>query len=106
MAGTGGDAQIVFATDNGARQYHAIRYANGTWSPLGELKDILGTVTAKSVAAASVNGEFQLAVTTADNKTLHTVRHADRTWDTPVTVPLQGLPAAPGALAITATWTP
>ncbi|MEU3750701.1 MULTISPECIES: S1 family peptidase [Streptomyces] len=106
MAGTGGDAQIVLATDNGTRQYHAIRYADGSWSPLGDLKPILGTVTAKSVAAASVNGEFQLAVTTADDKALHTIRHADRTWDTPVTVPLQGLPAAPGSLAITATWTP
>ena len=106
MAGTGNDAQIVIATDNGTRQYHAIRNGNGTWTPLGELKPILGTVTAKSVAAAPVNGELQLVVTTADNQVLHTIRHTDRTWDTPIAVPLQGLPAAPGNLAITPTWTP
>ncbi|MFJ6793898.1 S1 family peptidase [Streptomyces sp. NPDC091268] len=106
MAGTGNDAQIVIATDNGTRQYHAIRYANGTWSPLGDLKDILGTTTAKSLAAASVDGELQLAVTTADGKVLHTIRHTDRTWAATATTPLRGLTAAPGALAITATWTP
>ncbi|MFF4583549.1 trypsin-like serine protease [Streptomyces sp. NPDC001373] len=106
MAGTGNDAQIVIATDDGTHQYHAIRNGNGTWTPFGDLKPIIGTVTAKSIAAAPVNGELQFAVTTADNKVLHTTRHTDRTWDAPTTVPLQGLPAAPGSIAITPTWTP
>ncbi|MGI5451330.1 hypothetical protein ACQEVM_37350 [Streptomyces sp. CA-243310] len=61
-------------------------------------------MTAKSVAATHVNGEVQLAVTTNDNKLLHTIRHTDRTWDNPVTVALQGLPGGPSQLAITATW--
>ncbi|MFI9064417.1 hypothetical protein ACIGQE_21520 [Streptomyces sp. NPDC053429] len=49
-------------------------------SPFGDLKDILGTVTAKSVGVAHVNGEAQVAVTTGDGKGRHTIRHADRTW--------------------------
>ncbi|MFC9388553.1 trypsin-like serine protease [Streptomyces venezuelae] len=104
MTGSGDETHIVIATDNGARQYHAIRNFNGTWSPLTEIKSILGTVTAKSVATATVDGEVVVTVTTADGKLLHTVRHADRTWATTGTVPLQGLPAAPGAHAITGTW--
>ncbi|WP_329448723.1 S1 family peptidase (plasmid) [Streptomyces sp. NBC_01426] len=103
-AGSGDEAHFVIATDNGARQHHTIRNFNGTWAPFGELKDVLGTVTAKSVSAAAVNGEVQVAVTTADGKVLHTTRHADRTWDSPAPVALQGLPAAPGHLAMTPTW--
>ncbi|MGW2561586.1 trypsin-like serine protease [Streptomyces sp. NPDC001514] len=102
--GAGDETHIVIATDNGTRQYHAVRNFDGTWTPLTEIKDILGTVTAKSVATANVAGEVQVAVTTADGKLLHTTRHTDRTWATTTTVPVQGLPAAPGALAITGTW--
>ncbi|MER5931019.1 trypsin-like serine protease [Streptomyces sp. NPDC002054] len=102
--GAGDETHIVIATDNGTRQYHAVRNFNGTWTPLTELKDVLGTVTAKSVATANVDGEVVVAVTTADNKLLHTTRHTDRTWATTTAVPLQGLPGAPGALAITGTW--
>ncbi|MYT23845.1 trypsin-like serine protease [Streptomyces sp. SID7760] len=105
MAGSGDETHFVIATDNGTRQYHTIRAANGTWSPWGDLKDVLGTITAKSVSAAAVNGELQVAVTTTDGKLLHTTRHTNRTWDAPVTAPLQGLPAAPGNLTITATFT-
>ncbi|MFE5513016.1 trypsin-like serine protease [Streptomyces sp. NPDC056529] len=104
-AATGSDeAHFVIATDNGTRQYHTIRSANGSWAPFGDLKSVLGTVSAKSVAATHVNGEVQVAVTTSDNKLLHTIRHTDRTWDTPVPVALQGLPAGPGQLTMTATW--
>ncbi|MFD6249252.1 trypsin-like serine protease [Streptomyces roseolus] len=102
--GSGDEMHIVVATDNGARQYHAVRNFDGTWTPLTEIKSILGTVTAKSVATATVDGEVVVTATTADGKLLHTVRHADRTWATTGTVPLQGLPAAPGAHAITGTW--
>ncbi|MCX5078978.1 hypothetical protein OG321_42000 [Streptomyces sp. NBC_00424] len=69
-----------------------------------EIKSILGTVTAKSVATAYVDGEVVAAVSTADNKLLHTTRHTDDTWATTTAVPLKGLPAAPGALAMTGTW--
>ncbi|MEU8463958.1 trypsin-like serine protease [Streptomyces sp. NPDC029003] len=102
--GAGDETHVVIATDNGTRQYHTIRNFNGTWAPFAELKDILGTTTAKAVSTATVDGEVQVAITAADNKVLHTTRHTDRTWATTVPVPLQGLPAAPGNLAITATW--
>lgn len=104
MAGTGDETHLVIATDNGTRQYHTIRNFNGTWANWGDLKGVLGVVTAKSVSAAAVNGEVQVAVTTADGKLLHTTRHTDRTWDAPVTVSVAGLPAAPGDLAITANY--
>ncbi|MFE5898241.1 trypsin-like serine protease [Streptomyces sp. NPDC056488] len=103
MAGTGGDAQIVIATDNGSRQYHAIRKADRTWAGFGDLKDYLGTVTVKSLGAAYVDGEFQLTATTADGKFLHTIRHADRTWNPTVTVTTQGVTGAIGATAIAGT---
>ncbi|WP_344423352.1 trypsin-like serine protease [Streptomyces lavendulocolor] len=103
MAGAGNDAHIVIATDNGTRQYHAIRNGNGTWSPLGDLKDVLGVVTATSLSAAAVDGELQLAVTTADNKALHTVRRTDRTWAATTRLDLQGVPGTPDAIAITGT---
>ncbi|MFF3013704.1 trypsin-like serine protease [Streptomyces sp. NPDC057939] len=102
--GAGDETHIVIATDNGTRQYHAVRNFNGTWSPLTEIKSILGTVTAKSVATANIAGEVQVAVTTADGKLLHTTRHTDRTWAPATTVPTPGLPGAPGHLALTGTW--
>ncbi|MFJ7272789.1 trypsin-like serine protease [Streptomyces sp. NPDC099050] len=101
MAGIGGDAHIVIATDNGTRQHHGMRNANGTWEAFAELNGVLGTITTKSVAAAGVNGELQLTVTTTDGKVLHTTRRTDRTWATTLAVP--GLPANPGQITITAT---
>ncbi|MCX5403849.1 S1 family peptidase [Streptomyces sp. NBC_00335] len=104
MAGAGDETHFVIATDNGTRQYHAIRNFNATWSTWGELNGILGVVTAKSVAAATVGGEVQVAVTTTAGKVLHTTRHTDRTWAGTSTVPLQGLPAAPDTVTVTANW--
>ncbi|MEV6954229.1 trypsin-like serine protease [Streptomyces sp. NPDC051183] len=102
MAGIAGDAHIVIATDNGTRQYHAIRKESASWDGFGELTGYLGNVTAKSLSAAHVNGELQLTAVTADNKVVHTVRHADRTWTTtPVT--FRGVVGTLGAIAITGT---
>ncbi|MFJ1869721.1 hypothetical protein ACIOD1_34585 [Streptomyces sp. NPDC088097] len=106
MAGAGDEAHIVLATDNGTRQYHAVRNFNGTWTPLTELKGVIGTVTAKSVSAAAVNGEVQVAISTTGGQLLHTIRHTDRTWAAPTTVTIPGLPTAPGVVRITATWNP
>ncbi|MFD5429816.1 trypsin-like serine protease [Streptomyces sp. NPDC127084] len=103
MAGTGGDAQIVIATDNGTRQYHAIRKADRTWTTFGDLKDYLGTATAKSLGAAHVDGELQLTTTTSDNKLLHIIRHADGTWSPTTTVNLQGVTGTPGTTSSTGT---
>ncbi|WP_107064598.1 phospholipase D-like domain-containing protein [Streptomyces sp. NRRL S-118] len=103
MAGIGDDAQIVIATDNGTRQYHTIRKADRTWSPFGDLKDHLGTVTVTSLGAAHVDGELQLTATTSDNKLIHIIRHADRTWTPATTVTLQGVTGTLGTTAITGT---
>ncbi|MFJ7160019.1 trypsin-like serine protease [Streptomyces sp. NPDC101118] len=103
MAGTGGDAHVVVSTDGGTRQYHAIRKADGRWDSFGDLAGVLGNVTAGSVAAAGVDGELQVAVTTADGRVLHTVRHADRTWAKTLPVTLQGLPGTPGPVDLAGT---
>ncbi|MFE9137537.1 trypsin-like serine protease [Streptomyces sp. NPDC007355] len=103
MAGTGGDAQIVIATDNGTRQYHAIRKADRTWATFADLKGYLGTVTVKSLGAAHVDGELQLTATTSDNRLIHIIRHADRTWTPTTTVALQGVTGTLGTTAITGT---
>ncbi|WP_158820588.1 MULTISPECIES: trypsin-like serine protease [unclassified Streptomyces] len=103
MAGTGGDAQIVIATDNGTRQYHAIRKADRTWDSFGDLKGYLGSVTVKSLGAASVDGALQLTATTADNKLLHVIRRADRTWSPTTPVDLQGVTGSIGSTALTGT---
>ncbi|MBW5480782.1 hypothetical protein [Streptomyces bambusae] len=103
MAGAGGDAHLVIATDNGTRQYHTIRYANGTWAPFGDLKDYLGTLTAKSLAAGAVDGELQLAVTTTDNRIVHTLRHTDRTWGTAAQVTAQGITGTLGSISLAGT---
>ncbi|MEU2655992.1 trypsin-like serine protease [Streptomyces sp. NPDC007325] len=102
IAGVDGDAHVIVATDNGTRQHHAIRKANASWERFGELTGYLGNVTSKSVSATHVNGELQLIAVTADNKVVHTVRHADRTWNTtPVTLP--GVTGTLGAVSITGT---
>ncbi|MFJ7588309.1 trypsin-like serine protease [Streptomyces sp. NPDC097617] len=103
MAGTGGDAQIVIATDNGTRQYHAIRKADRTWDAFGDLKDALGSVTVKSLGAARVDGDLQLTAVTSDNKLLHVIRRADRTWSPVTTVNVQGVTGNLGTTAVTGT---
>ncbi len=104
MAGIAGDAYIVIATDNGTRQYHGMRKADGNWDRFAELNGVLGTITAKSVSAAAVNGEVQLTAATADNKLLHTIRRADRTWSSVTPVALQGVTGTLTATTITGTF--
>ncbi|MEU6621890.1 trypsin-like serine protease [Streptomyces litmocidini] len=103
MAGVGSDAHIVIATDSGTRQYHAIRKGDATWTDFGNLATYLGTTTAKSVGAASVNGELQIVVTTQDGRLLHTLRRANGTWATTVPVGLKGLSGTLGGIAIAGT---
>ncbi|WP_128978154.1 trypsin-like serine protease [Streptomyces roseicoloratus] len=102
IAGVEGDAHVVVTTDNGARQYHAIRKANASWDAFGELTGYLGNITTKSLSAAHVDGELQLTAVTTDNKVVHTIRHADRTWSTtPITLP--GVSGTLGTISITGT---
>jgi hypothetical protein len=103
MAGTGSDTQIVIATDNGTQQYHTIRKGDGTWSGFGNLTGYMGSITAKSVAAAAVDGKLQVAATTTDGKMVHTIRHTDGTWNATVPVALNGLTGTLGTLALAGT---
>ncbi|MEW1636805.1 trypsin-like serine protease [Streptomyces sp. NPDC093801] len=103
MAGADNDAHLVIATDNGTRQYHTIRYGNGTWASFGDLKDYLGTLTVKSLAAGAVDGELQLAVTTTDNRIVHTLRHTDRTWGTTAQVTTAGITGTLGSISLAGT---
>ncbi|MFJ1709809.1 trypsin-like serine protease [Kitasatospora sp. NPDC088346] len=103
MAGVGADAHIVVATDSGTHQYHAIRKGDGNWEGFGDLNGVLGQVTISSVGATAVDGAFQLAAVTADNKVLHTVRHTDRTWSAADVVDLQGVNGTRNGVAITGT---
>ncbi|WP_189533861.1 trypsin-like serine protease [Streptomyces roseolilacinus] len=103
IAGVGTDAHVVIATDNGTKQFHTLRSGNGSWTVYGNLSGVWGTVTTKSLSAAHVDGELQLAAVTADGKVLHTTRHAAGTWAPTATVTLTGAPGTLVGLSITGT---
>ncbi|MFH8260713.1 trypsin-like serine protease [Streptomyces roseolus] len=103
MAGIGSDTHIVITTDNGTRQHHAMRRADATWEGFASLSSVLGQVTATSVAATAVDGELQVAATTADGKVLHTIRHTNRTWATTTPLDLRGMNGAPVTVALAGT---
>ncbi|MGW0391768.1 trypsin-like serine protease [Streptomyces sp. NPDC003042] len=106
MAGSGSTAHIVLATDNGTRQYHAIRADTGVWSTFKELTAHLGGITVKSVGAAGVDHDVEIAFTTSDNRVVHTTRNnTARLFTNTVTVPtIQGIAATPlGSIALAGT---
>ncbi|MBT2403103.1 MULTISPECIES: trypsin-like serine protease [unclassified Streptomyces] len=106
MAGMGSTAHIVLATDNGTRQYHAVRLGTGGWSTFKELTAHLGNITVKSVGAAGVDHDVEIAFTTSDNRVVHTSRNtAGAIFTNPVTVPtIQGIAATPlGSIALAGT---
>ncbi|GAA1270817.1 hypothetical protein GCM10009665_68920 [Kitasatospora nipponensis] len=104
LAGSGGDAQMVVITDNGAHQYHTIRYANGTWAGFGDLAGVWGHLTATSVSGTVIGGELQLSVATGDNRVLNVVRHTDRTWSAGTPTDLSAVSGTHNKLAVTATY--
>ncbi|MGC0417322.1 transglycosylase family protein [Embleya sp. AB8] len=91
VAGTGGDLQIVATANNGAAQYHGVRYANGTWQDWADLGSVLGPVTVTNVSAANVAGELQVGVVATDNRILHTIRRTNGTWDGAGAINLSGV---------------
>ncbi|MGG8408894.1 trypsin-like serine protease [Streptomyces sp. 12297] len=106
MAGQGTVAHVVFATDNGTRQYHVARQDTGVWTPLTELTAHLGNITTKSVGASTKEHDPHFAFTTSDNRVVETSRNtAGRIFTTPVTVPtIQGIAATPlGSIALAGT---
>lgn len=103
MAGIGNDAHIVTTTDSGTRQYHTMRKSTGSWDPFTSLSGVVGTITTRSVSATHVDGELQLAFVTTANQILHTIRHADRTWNPTTPVTPTGITGNPGNITITGT---
>ncbi|MBB4927350.1 trypsin-like serine protease [Kitasatospora kifunensis] len=104
MAGSGNDAQMVIITDNGAHQYHTIRYASGTWQPFSDLSGVWGQLTATSVSGTVIAGELQLSVATSDNRVLNVVRHADKTWSAGTPLDLQSVSGTHDKVSVTATF--
>ncbi|MER6780100.1 MULTISPECIES: FG-GAP-like repeat-containing protein [unclassified Streptomyces] len=72
-----GDAQFV-AVGNDGRQYHTVRFVNGSWqgwSPVG------GVDNATSVAITGMsNGDANLVAVAPDGITYHNARYASRSW--------------------------
>jgi len=80
-AGAGGETQFIFTTSNG-HLWHTARYANGSWSGLGDVQGqfaIPGPVTAVG-AASGASGETQFVFTTSDGHLWHTLRRANGSW--------------------------
>ncbi|MFF7588410.1 trypsin-like serine protease [Kitasatospora purpeofusca] len=103
LAGAGDEAHLVIGTDNGTRQFHALRRSSGSWEPFGDLAGVWGQVTVGSLGATAVGGELQLAAVTSDGKVLHTVRRADRGWAPAVRPPLAGMTGNPTSVALAGT---
>ncbi|MFD8148178.1 trypsin-like serine protease [Streptomyces sp. NPDC059708] len=106
MAGSGSSAHVVIATDNGTRQYHAIRQDTGVWSPFRDLTAHLGNITVKSVGTAGFSHQVDVTFTTGDNRVVYTSwSNPARLFTTPVTVPtIAGIAATPlGSIALAPT---
>lgn len=85
-AAVGQDLHVLIKTSNEVL-YHAIRYSTpgGPWSGFNDVSShalVPSGVTFPSIAAASVNGDLQLLVTTSSGKLYHVLRSsADGSWN-------------------------
>lgn len=81
VAGAGGETHFMFATLDG-HLWHTIRYADGSWQPLGDAHAVLGIAGSivHVAAAAGLGGETQYMLTNAAGRLLHTIRFADGSW--------------------------
>jgi hypothetical protein len=67
-------------TDDGG-VWHAIRHADGTWTPFGDVKGQSGNPGHFAAAAmAGVSGELQITGVTDDGGMWHAIRHPDGSW--------------------------
>ncbi|WP_052391605.1 trypsin-like serine protease [Streptomyces sp. NRRL B-24484] len=101
MTGAGGDAHLAVLVNNGAQQFHTIRFANRTWQPFANLNGVWGALTATSISAAAVDTQVQFTVTTSDNRLLWTARKADATWAANAWMSLQGTAGTHNQSALT-----
>ncbi|MFJ9609181.1 hypothetical protein ACIRS1_22860 [Kitasatospora sp. NPDC101176] len=103
VAGTGADAQIVVVTNDG-RQFHGVRYGNGSWQQFAELAPVIGSFTANRVSAANVDGEFQAVFITNDDRIMHTIRDGAGSWDPAAPIQLNGVSGNHYAVSIGGTY--
>ncbi|MET0495410.1 MAG: hypothetical protein ABW000_19985 [Actinoplanes sp.] len=75
-----GDVHFIFATEDG-RLWHTIRFANGSWQPVGDVTrhiQVPGAVRTVT-AARGVNGDIHFMFAT-DDHLWHTIRYANGSW--------------------------
>ncbi|MEV4614365.1 hypothetical protein AB0K43_17465 [Kitasatospora sp. NPDC049258] len=72
----------VTAIDPAGRVLHTVERADGSWQPWGVVSASSGLGSGQffSVATTELNGELQLVGTTWAGEVLHTIRHADGSW--------------------------
>ncbi|MFD5461594.1 hypothetical protein ACFWIQ_02040 [Kitasatospora sp. NPDC127059] len=102
ITGTGGDMQIIVVTGDG-QQYHAARYASGSWQQFNPLAPVIGSFTANRVSAATVDGELQASFITNDDRIMHTIRDGSGSWDPAAALNLSGVSGNHYAVSITGT---
>ncbi|MEV4557101.1 hypothetical protein AB0K51_08895 [Kitasatospora sp. NPDC049285] len=76
-----GQLQLL-AIDPSGRLMHTVERSDGSWQPWGVASSPSGLGSGQffSVAAADVNGELQVVGTMWTGEVLHTLRHADGSW--------------------------
>ncbi len=81
VAGANGETHLMFATLDG-HLWHTIRYADGSWQPLGDAHAVLGLAEpiVHVAAAAGAGGQTQYMLTNGAGRLLHTIRYADGSW--------------------------
>lgn len=77
-----GVLQILVSTSDNGGVYHAIRFANGTWSAMGDVKSQTGNPGWVNDVAADcgINGELQIAVSVGEGGLFHAVRNVGGRW--------------------------
>ena len=81
-AAIGDQVHVVLALADARRVYHAIRFADGSWSTLTDVTAQTGVVNGGPIAAiGDANGQVQIAVTgIAAGGLVHSVRQANGVW--------------------------
>ncbi|MGW3181762.1 hypothetical protein ACWDD9_21045 [Kitasatospora sp. NPDC001119] len=78
-----GQVQLA-AIDPSGRLVHTVEGPDGNWQPWGAISAPPGLASDRfsSLATAEVNGELHIVATVSnDGSVLHTIRHANGTWD-------------------------